>query len=114
VQTLDEEKGEIMNIREVPIESILVNSHNLRGEIDVENTSLVRLAESIRHDGLLHLPGAIDEGDGLYTLVYGHRRYWAIKCYLTDIMPTVALRIISKSDANQLKATRLAISENVF
>jgi ParB/RepB/Spo0J family partition protein len=114
VQTLAEREGEIVDIREVPIESILVDSYNLRGEIDVENASLVRLAESIRHDGLLHLPGAIDEGDGLYTLVYGHRRYWAIKRYLADILPTVPLRIISKSEADHLKATRFAIAENVF
>jgi ParB/RepB/Spo0J family partition protein len=103
-----------VEIWEVPIESILVDTYNLRGEIDVENASLARLAESIRHDGLLHPPGAIYEGDGQYTLVYGHRRYWAIKRYLADIMPTMPLRIISISEADQLNATRLAIAENVF
>jgi ParB/RepB/Spo0J family partition protein len=101
-----------MEIKEVPIDCITVGLYDLRGDIKPGSPNIVRLAESIREDGLLHPLGAIDEGDGTFTLVYGHRRYWAIKRYLADIMVTVPLRIIPKSEADQLKATRKAIAEN--
>jgi ParB-like chromosome segregation protein Spo0J len=45
-----------VELTEVPIEDIKVGSYNLRDEVDVESSSIERLAESIRHDGLLHPP----------------------------------------------------------
>jgi ParB/RepB/Spo0J family partition protein len=105
-------KEQVLQIRDVPIGCITVDSYNLRGKIEVESRGLKRLATSIREDGLLQPLGGIEEEDGTVTLVYGHRRYWAIKHYLADVLPTVPVRLIPKAEAEGLKATRKAIAEN--
>jgi ParB/RepB/Spo0J family partition protein len=106
------DKEQAIEIRDVPIGCITVDAYNLRGEINPASPTIVRLAKSIRLDGLLHPLGGIDEEDGTVTLVYGHRRYWAIKHYLADVMPTVPVRLIPKAEADPLQATRKAIAEN--
>jgi ParB family transcriptional regulator, chromosome partitioning protein len=99
---------------QVPIDRIIVGPYNLREESPLKSPSLERLATSIWEEGLLHPPGAIDNGDGTYTLVYGHRRYWAIMHYLKDVLPTIPIRLIPKSDADELKTVRKAIAENII
>jgi ParB family chromosome partitioning protein len=105
-------KGEIVEFSEVPLECIKVGPYNLRGENAHKNPSIERLSTSIFEEGLLHPLGVIDNGDGTYTLVYGHRRYWAIEHHLKESMPTVPVRSISKSEADEVKAIRIAIIEN--
>jgi ParB/RepB/Spo0J family partition protein len=102
-----------MEYREIPLESIKVGAYNLRGEkAAAKSPSLERLSTSIFQEGLLHPPGVIDNGDGTYTLVYGHRRYWAITQYLNEAMPKVPVRLISKADADEVTAIRIALAEN--
>ena len=105
-----------MEYTEVPLERIIVGPYNLRGEKAAEQAakspSIERLSTSIFHEGLLHALGVIDNGDGTYTLVYGHRHYWAIKHHLEEAMPMVPVRIIPKSDADAVKAIRIALAEN--
>jgi len=100
--------------REVPWEKLIVGPYNLRGENAHKSPSIKLLADSIWEDGLLHLPGGIENDDGTVTLVYGHRRYWAIEQYLKESFPTLPVRIIPKAQANELTAIRIAIAENVF
>jgi ParB/RepB/Spo0J family partition protein len=103
----------IMEYREIPLESIKVGAYNLRGEqAGAKSPSLERLSSSIFEEGLLHPPGVIDNGDGTYTLVYGHRRYWAITHYLKVAMPMVPVRLISKAEVDEVKAIRIALAEN--
>jgi ParB/RepB/Spo0J family partition protein len=102
-----------MEYREIPLESIIVGAYNLRGEKAAEKSlSLERLSTSICKEGLLHPLGVIDNGDGKYPLVYGHRRYWAIKAYLIEAMPMVPVRLISKAEADEVTAIRIALAEN--
>jgi ParB family chromosome partitioning protein len=99
--------------REVPLEHIIVGPYNLRGENARKSPSLKLLADSIWEDGLLHLPGGIENDDGTVTLVYGHRRYWAIVEHLKEAMPKLPVRIIPQAQANELTAIRIAIAENL-
>jgi ParB family transcriptional regulator, chromosome partitioning protein len=99
--------------REVPLELIIVGPYNLRGENARKSPSLKLLKDSIREDGLLHLPGVIENSDGTYTLVYGHRRFWSIEQYLKEAFPTLPVRIIPQAQANEVKAIRVAIAENL-
>ena len=102
-----------MEYMEIPLECIIVGPYNLRGEkAAAKSPSLKRLSTSISQEGLLHLLGVIDNGDGTYTLVYGHRRYWAITNYLQVAMPKVPVRIIPKADADEVRAIRIALAEN--
>ena len=102
-----------MEYMEIPLERIKVGAYNLRGEkAAAKSPSLKRLSTSISQEGLLHLLGVIDNGDGTYTLVYGHRRYWAITNYLQVAMPKVPVRIIPKADADEVRAIRIALAEN--
>jgi ParB family transcriptional regulator, chromosome partitioning protein len=105
---------ESVEYKEVPLENIIVGPYNLRGENADKSPSLQHLKDSIWEDGLLHPPGVIENSDGTYTLVYGHRRYWAIVEYLKESFPTLPVRIIPKAQANELTAIRLAIAENIF
>jgi ParB/RepB/Spo0J family partition protein len=106
-------EAETMEYREIPLESIKVGAYNLRGEkAAAKSPSLERLSTSICKEGLLHPPGVIDNGDGTYTVVYGHRRYWAIKEYLKAAMSMVPVRLISKAEADEVKAIRIALAEN--
>jgi ParB family chromosome partitioning protein len=102
-----------MEYTEVPLERIIVGPYNLRGEKASQSPSIERLSTSIFEEGLLHPLGVIANGDGTYTLVYGHRRYWAITQHLRQAMPKVPVRIISKAEADEVKAIRIAIAENV-
>jgi ParB/RepB/Spo0J family partition protein len=103
----------IMEYLEIPLESIKVGPYNLRGEKAAEKSpSLERLSTSICKEGLLHALGVIDNGDGTYTLVYGHRRYWSIAHYLKEAMPVLPVRIISKAEADEVTAIRIALAEN--
>ena len=102
-----------MEYLEIPLESIKVGAYNLRGEkAAAKSPSLERLSTSIWEEGLLHPLGVIANGDGMYTLVYGHRRYWAITIYLKEAMPKVPVRLISKADADEVTAIRTALAEN--
>jgi ParB/RepB/Spo0J family partition protein len=107
-----------MDFTEVPLEGIIVGPYNLRGEKAAEQAakspSIERLSASIFAEGLLHPLGVIASGDGTYTLVYGHRRYWAIYYHLKEAMPWVPVRIIAKSDADEVNAVRIAIAENAI
>jgi ParB family chromosome partitioning protein len=105
---------ESVEYKEVPLEHIIVGPYNLRGENAHKSPSIKLLADSIWEDGLLHLPGVIANGDGTVTLVYGHRRYWAIEQYLKEAMPRLPVRIIPQAQANELTAIRMAITENVI
>jgi ParB family transcriptional regulator, chromosome partitioning protein len=104
---------ESVEYREVPWEDLIVGPFNLRGENAQKSPSLKPLKDSIWEDGLLHLPGGIENDDGTVTLVYGHRRFWAIEQYLKEAFPTLPVRIIPKAQANELTAIRIAIAENV-
>jgi ParB/RepB/Spo0J family partition protein len=102
-----------MEYREIPLGSIQAGAYNLRGEkAAAKSPSLERLSTSICKEGLLHALGVIDNGDGTYTLVYGHRRFWAIEQYLKESFPTLPVRIISKADADEVTAIRIALAEN--
>ena len=102
-----------MEYREVPLECIIVGPYNLRGEkAAAKSPSLERLSTSIFQEGLLHPLGGIENADGTVTLVYGHRRYWAITNYLREAMPKVPVRLIPKADADEVRAIRTALAEN--
>jgi ParB/RepB/Spo0J family partition protein len=102
-----------MDYREISLESISVGAYNLRGEkAAAKSPSLERLSTSIWAEGLLHPLGVIDNGDGTYTVVYGHRRYWAITNYLKEAMPIVPARLIAKAEADEVKTIRIALMEN--
>jgi ParB/RepB/Spo0J family partition protein len=102
-----------MEYREIPLECIQVGAYNLRGEkAAVKSPSLERLSTSICKEGLLHALGVIANGDATYTLVYGHRRYWAIAHYLREAMRMVPVRLISKAEADEVTAIRIALAEN--
>jgi ParB-like chromosome segregation protein Spo0J len=68
-----------VDIKQVPPERIIVGPYNLRGEGAQKSPTLQWLSDSIWHDGLFHPLGGIENGDGTVTLVYGHRRFWAIE-----------------------------------
>jgi len=63
-------------VHDIPIESIKVNECWIRSDLQ---EGLDSLAESIDIDGLQQYPAVRDNGDGSYTLIYGHRRYFACK-----------------------------------
>jgi ParB/RepB/Spo0J family partition protein len=77
-------------IRDIPIESVKVSEFWIRRDWQEDLDSL---AESIDIDGLLQFPAVRDNGDGTFTLVFGHRRYLACKqsgrttipCYILDV-----------------------------
>jgi ParB family chromosome partitioning protein len=104
---------ESLEYREVPLEHIIAGPYNLRGEHAHKSPNLKPLKDSIRKDGLLHPPGVIENPDGTYTVVYGHRRFWSIEQYLKEAFPTLPVRIIPKAQANELTPIRLAIRENL-
>jgi ParB/RepB/Spo0J family partition protein len=110
---ISQKEAETVEYMEVPLEHIIAGPYNLRGENAQKSPSIERLSTSIFEEGLLHPLGVIDNGNGTYTVVYGHRRYWAITEYLQEAMPTVPVRIISKAEADEVKAIRIAIAENV-
>jgi ParB family transcriptional regulator, chromosome partitioning protein len=101
-----------MEYREIPLERIQVGAYNLRGDKAATSPSIERLSTSIWGEGLLHPLGVINNGDGTYTLVYGHRRYWAITNHLKEAMPMVPVRLIAKAEADEVKAIRIALMEN--
>jgi ParB family chromosome partitioning protein len=101
-----------MEYREIPLETIKVGAYNLRGEKAATSPSIERLSTSIWQEGLLHPLGVIENADGTYTVVYGHRRYWAITNHLKAAMSMVPVRIISKAEADEVKAIRIALAEN--
>ena len=105
---------ESVEYKEVPVEQIIVGSYNLRGEKAYKSPSIQRLSTSIFQEGLLHPLGVIENSDGTYTLVYGHRRYWAIKHHMEAAMPMVPVRIIPKEQADEVKAIRIALAENTI
>jgi ParB/RepB/Spo0J family partition protein len=105
---------ESVEYKEVPLEKLIVGPYNLRGEKAQESPSLQLLKDSIWEEGLLHPLGVIANGNGTYTVVYGHRRFWAIEKYLKEVMPTLPVRIIPKAQADEVKAIRIAIAENVI
>jgi ParB/RepB/Spo0J family partition protein len=105
---------ESVEYKEVPLERVIAGLYNLRGENARKSSSIKPLADSIWVEGLLHPPGVIDNGDGTYTLVYGHRRFWAIEQYLKEVMPMLPVRIIPKAQADEVQALRIAIAENVI
>jgi ParB/RepB/Spo0J family partition protein len=101
-----------MEYTEIPLERITVGAYNLRGEKAATSPSIERLSTSIWEEGLLHPLGVIANGDGSYTLVYGHRRYWAITNYLKEAMPMVPVRLIARAEADEVKVIRIALMEN--
>jgi ParB/RepB/Spo0J family partition protein len=105
---------ESVEYKEVPLEKLIVGPYNLRGEKAQESPSLQLLKDSIWEEGLLHPLGVIANGNGTYTVVYGHRRFWAIEKYLKEVMPMLPVRIIPKAQADEVKAIRIAIAENVI
>jgi ParB/RepB/Spo0J family partition protein len=109
---LEPKGAAIMEYTEIPLERITVGAYNLRGEKAATSPSIERLSISIWEEGLLHPLGVIANGDGSYTLVYGHRRYWAITNHLKEAMPLVPVRLISKAEADEVKVIRIALMEN--
>ena len=99
VTVLDAEK----EIRDIPIDSIKFNDFWHRTDLDKDVDSLM---ESIEKTGLLQFPGVTDNGDGTYTLVYGHCRYI---CYKHLGHETVPCRIIR---ATSLDAGFYCLIEN--
>jgi ParB/RepB/Spo0J family partition protein len=97
-------------IHDIPIEKIRVNEFWIRSDWQDDLDSL---AESIEADGFLQFPGVRDNGDGTYTIVFGHRRYWACKqsgrttlpCYIIDASAEKAaiLMLIENIDRRQLR-----------
>jgi ParB/RepB/Spo0J family partition protein len=110
----EEEIVETAEYREVPLADIIVGPYNLRGENAQKSPSLKPLADSIWEEGLLHLPGGIENEDGTVTLVYGHRRFWSIEQYLKEAFPKLPVRIIPKARADEVQALRIAIAENII
>jgi ParB family chromosome partitioning protein len=104
---------ESVEYKEVSLAQIIIGPYNLRGENARKSPSLLPLKDSIWEDGLLHPPGVIENPDGTYTLVYGHRRFWAIVEHLKESFPTLPVRILPKAQANELTAIRIAIAENL-
>jgi ParB/RepB/Spo0J family partition protein len=76
-------------LRDIPIEKIKVSEFWIRSDWE---EGLDSLAESIDLNGLQQFPAVRDNGDGSYTLIFGHRRYLCYKqlgrktvpCYVID------------------------------
>lgn len=69
----DTKKSEV---HEIPLEKIRVNKFWHRRDAE---EGLDSLAKSIEKTGLLQFPRVIEDGDGFYSLVFGHRRYLSHK-----------------------------------
>jgi ParB/RepB/Spo0J family partition protein len=110
----EEARMESAEYKEVPLEKLIIGPYNLRGEKAEESPKLRLLKDSIWEEGLLHPLGVINNGDGTYTVVYGHRRFWAIDQYLKEVMPMLPVRIIPKEQADEVKAIRIALAENAI
>jgi len=66
-----------MEVKSIPLKKIVIKD-NSRGEI--KDSELANLISSIRQDGLMQPVGVTKtEKDGEYSLVFGNRRYAAIK-----------------------------------
>lgn len=91
-------------IREIPIGRIQANDLWVRSDWQ---EGLDSLAESIDADGILQFPGVRDNGDGTYTIIFGHRRYSACK---QSGHRTIPCRIL---DVTEEEAALLLLVENL-
>ncbi|MEM6711569.1 MAG: ParB/RepB/Spo0J family partition protein [Pseudomonadota bacterium] len=91
--------------RRLPIEQIIPNPRNPRGQFDEE--ALAELTESVREKGVVQplLVRALDEGS--YELIAGERRWRAAQRAGLDTVPVVVRQ------ADEKESLELAIIENV-
>jgi len=76
-------------VHDLPVENIKASEFWIRSDWE---EGLDSLAESIDINGLQQFPAVRDNGDGSYTLIFGHRRYLSYKqlgrktvpCYVLD------------------------------
>ncbi len=99
-----------MDIRDVPIEQIVVSRLNTRKDLAAgsEDSSIDDLAESIREKGLLNPVMVRTKPDGGYELIAGQRRLLACrKIGLQNIAAFI------RSELDDTDATAISLIENV-
>jgi len=79
-------------VREIALEKIRENKFWHRSDAE---EGLDSLAKSIEKTGLLQFPRVIDDGDGYYTLVFGHRRYLSHKRLGRKTIPCYVIKATS-------------------
>ncbi|MDE3130134.1 MAG: ParB/RepB/Spo0J family partition protein [Acidobacteriota bacterium] len=93
------------DLRQIPLESIAVNPYQPRRQLDEE--SLVALAESIRARGVIQPVLVRQVAGGRYELIAGERRWRAAQIAELDTIPAV---VRQHEDAASLE---LAVIENM-
>lgn len=100
-------------IQTIPIDQLEPNPHNPRrtwttGKDDAGHTSLQRLAESIREQGILQ-PLVVAPHNGKYWIICGERRYRATKEF-TDLK---ALPCVVRTDLDDKSSLEVSLTENL-
>ncbi|MDQ7060672.1 MAG: ParB/RepB/Spo0J family partition protein [Sulfurimonas sp.] len=81
----------------VPISSLSINPYQPR--IEIEQNAIIELAKSIQENGLLQPITVLDNHDGTFTIVFGHRRA-AAYAYLDKA--EIEANILASLDNKQL------------
>jgi len=94
-------------IKEIPLDQIVVG-HRFRQDLGTDE-QMDELIESIRQNGLFHNLGVKETEDGKYHLIYGGRRYEALKRMKKKVAPCS----IYDHDLTQLERNIIELSENI-
>ena len=93
--------GRIVDVRNIPLESIRVSRFNTRKDLDdgAVDTDMGSLADSIREKGLLNPVTVRETSPGKYELVAGQRRFMACRSLGRDSIPAIVAAGMSDADA---------------
>lgn len=91
----------------IDIHKIVPSEYNPRKNIDELEPGLLELSENITHVGILQAICVRPIKDGMFEIVYGHRRYWAAQYADLAYMPAI-VRELTDDEAEDL-----AITENL-
>lgn len=101
-----EERGFLKEeIKEIPIDQIVVNPFQPRRHFSQEN--LEELAQSIRTVGLIHPPAVRPRSDGTFELISGERRFRA--CQLAGFQK---IPVVVRESSHEMSA-QAALIENI-
>ncbi len=87
-----------------PIDLIVLGD-NIR--IQYKQSDLLELANSIKENGQLQAVGITDQSDGKFKLVYGHRRFFAIR----DTLKEKTIKVVLVSDYQD--RVKIQLVENI-
>lgn len=96
-----------VDVHDAPVEWIdpaPINVHAIESSDDPE---FVGLVDSIRSNGIIHRILVRDGGKGRWTIIDGHRRFYAAKAAGLETVPVEVL------DADEAKAALLTVATNV-